>query len=185
MRQREPSFSRQPGVAARSAALKPKDGPHRTISWPSRLTSTQSDARRSASSAARATVLVVPMLKDDELIGAIVIYRQEVRPFTDKQIELVRTSPPRPSSPSRTRACSTSCRDEICLEQQTATARGAQGHLQLARRAGAGVPGHAGERDAHLRGKVRQYCCSTKARRFGWLPCTMRRLRFVECHAQS
>ena len=29
------------------------------------------------------------MLKDDELIGAIAIYRQEVRPFTDKQIELV------------------------------------------------------------------------------------------------
>ena len=29
------------------------------------------------------------MLKEDELIGAIVIYRQEVRPFTEKQIELV------------------------------------------------------------------------------------------------
>ena len=35
------------------------------------------------------TLIGVPMLKDDEVIGAIAIYRQEVRPFTDKQIELV------------------------------------------------------------------------------------------------
>jgi len=33
--------------------------------------------------------IAVPMLKEDELIGAIVIYRQEVRPFTDKQADLV------------------------------------------------------------------------------------------------
>jgi GAF domain-containing protein len=35
------------------------------------------------------TAVGVPMLKDENLIGAIFIYRQEVRPFTDKQIELV------------------------------------------------------------------------------------------------
>jgi two-component system, NtrC family, sensor kinase len=35
------------------------------------------------------TLLAVPMVKEDRLIGAIIIYRQEVRPFTDKQIELV------------------------------------------------------------------------------------------------
>ena len=37
---------------------------------------------------ARSTI-AVPMLKDNELIGVIVIYRQEVRPFTGKQVELV------------------------------------------------------------------------------------------------
>ncbi|MGC1940411.1 MAG: GAF domain-containing protein, partial [Pseudolabrys sp.] len=35
------------------------------------------------------TLLVVPMVKDDVLLGTIAIYRQEVRPLSDKQIELV------------------------------------------------------------------------------------------------
>ena len=109
--------------------------------------------------AVRARTLSCPMLKDNELIGAIVIYRQEVTPFTEKQIELVRTSPPRPSSPSRTRGCSTSCanrcssrpppptcsrssaaRRSICercfdtlVESAAQSVRGEHGHLISAR----------------------------------------------------
>jgi GAF domain-containing protein len=43
----------------------------------------------SAELAGARTHIVVPMLKGDELIGVISVYRQEVRPFSDKQIELV------------------------------------------------------------------------------------------------
>ena len=59
--------------------------------WPTVRTTrqNQSQLRRSQLGGARSTV-AVPMLKDDKLVGAIVIYRQEVRPFTDKQIELVK-----------------------------------------------------------------------------------------------
>ena len=52
------------------------------------------------------TLLAVPMLKDEVLVGVIGIYRQEVRPFTDKQVGLVTNFA---AQAVRTRACSTSC----------------------------------------------------------------------------
>ena len=47
------------------------------------------DSSAVAKLAGARTLVGVPMFKENELIGAIAVYRQEVRPFTDKQIELV------------------------------------------------------------------------------------------------
>ena len=43
-----------------------------------------------ADEAGMRTLVAVPMLKENRPVGVIVIYRKEVRPFTDKQIELVK-----------------------------------------------------------------------------------------------
>jgi two-component system NtrC family sensor kinase len=48
-----------------------------------------STGARLAKLAGARTLAAVPMLKESELVGAIIIYRQEVRSFTDQQIELV------------------------------------------------------------------------------------------------
>jgi GAF domain-containing protein len=55
------------------------------------------------------TILAVPMLKESELIGGFVIFRQEVRLFTTSRSNWCRTSQPKLLSPSRTRGCLMSC----------------------------------------------------------------------------
>jgi two-component system NtrC family sensor kinase len=79
---------RQPTISIRSAPILNRLARTKKITHIADLIAESTDEPIIKFAHAR-TLLLVPMLKESELIGAVGIYRQEVRPFTDKQIELV------------------------------------------------------------------------------------------------
>jgi two-component system, NtrC family, sensor kinase len=108
------------------------------------------------------TSLAVPFVREGTTIGAFVLTRAKMNPFTEKQIELVTTFAAQgaiaienvrlfEAEQQRTRELSES------LEQQTATSGSAPSYQQLSRRFAAGVRNHAAESRPNLWSSIWQF----------------------------